>query len=188
MRRILIYISIFLLPNLVVKAQIVQERNLNRGGIGQPGGQIPGQGVGGQDGLPNQEVPKSPVKREVRNWKLTDDYTRADSIPVDTLSQGFQIHSPAFRESMVNVQLGNIGAPWKSAMISDMPIYSRFLFTENLNYFFAGPETGVIIIHVPLIPTSIINTVAQKDVQKKWLAYFLPKTSIKTGMQGLITS
>lgn len=136
MRRILIYISIFLLPNLVVKAQIVQERNLNRGGMSQSGNQNPGEGVNG-----NQEVPKSPVKHEVRNWKLTDDYTRTDSIPVDTLSQGFQIHSPAFRESMVNVQLGNIGAPWKSAMISDMPIYSRFLFTENLNYFFAGPET-----------------------------------------------
>lgn len=140
MRRFTIYTFLFLLSGPALMAQVLQERTLDRNRAA--GGQIPDRtGIPGQqDNRTQQNIPKSNIKREVRNWVLKDDFSRADSINVDTLSQGFQVHSPAFRESMVNVQLGNLGAPWMSAMISQKPIYTRFLFTENLNYFFSGPE------------------------------------------------
>lgn len=142
MRRIIILISIGLFVNLLLKAQI-QERNLDRSRVqNQQQDQYITDGITGEqysDSIP--VIPKSTTKKEIKNWTLTDNFSRADSIAIDTLSQGFQIHNPAMRESMVNVQLGNQGAPWKSAMVSGMPIYTRFLFTENLNYFFAGPET-----------------------------------------------
>lgn len=141
MKSIFIYISLFLLCNLTLKAQI--NRDINSDRLGQINSQTSDRSaVGDQDGdTPSKQIPKSTIKHVVRNWILTDNYSRADSIPLDTLSQGFQIHNPAYRESMVNVQLGNLGAPWKSAMVSGMPIYTRFLFTENLSNCFTSPET-----------------------------------------------
>ena len=113
--------------------------------LDREGGQLSGysQEYGEQDSIrrPRQQTTIiTTVEREVRNWRLTDLFTRADSIAVDTLSEGFQVHSPAYRQAMTNVQLGNIGAPWKAAMISEMPIYSRFLFTDNLSNFFTTPD------------------------------------------------
>ncbi len=138
MKTIINILSIILVYNLSVNSQ-VQERNLDRSRqVGQ--GNTGNNASGDRNNPLNNNVPKSTVKRDVRNWVITDYLSRVDSIPVDTISQGFQIHSPAFRMSMVNVQLGNLGAPWKSAMVSQQPIYTRFIFTENLNYFFEGPE------------------------------------------------
>lgn len=142
MKSIILTISFVLLFSLTLDGQITQERNLDRSRqTGQQQGQIQGVGNGGDEEETSQKIPKSTIKRKVENWVLSDNFTRADTIPVDTISQGFQIHNPAFREAMANVQLGNLGAPWKSAMVSGMPVYTRFLFTENLSNFFAGPET-----------------------------------------------
>ena len=86
---------------------------------------------------------KSPVTdivHGVKNWFVVDQGSRADTVPIDTLSLGFQVHNPAFREALSNVQLGNIGGPWQAAMISEMPLARRFVFAESLSNFFKSPE------------------------------------------------
>ncbi|MCL2073454.1 MAG: putative porin [Marinilabiliaceae bacterium] len=91
-------------------------------------------------GLRSQTTIISTIPREVRNWKLSNLFSRADSLQVDTLPEGFQVHNPAYQQAITNVQLGNIGAPWKAAMVSEMPIYSGFLFTETVRNFFTTPD------------------------------------------------
>ncbi|MDR2929166.1 MAG: putative porin [Cytophagaceae bacterium] len=97
--------------------------------------------MGNRDSTMQQTTVITTVPTEVRNWKMTGLFTRADSIPVDTVSDGFQVHSPAYRQAVANVQLGNVGSPWKAAMVSETPIHTRFLFTESLRNFFATPES-----------------------------------------------
>ena len=41
---------------------------------------------------------------------------------------------------MSNVQLGNIGAAWMPAMVSQMPLSRHFLFTESYTHVFTQPE------------------------------------------------
>ena len=112
------------------------------------GGRLDGRGVDVTPGFGDRDTTQikqqttliSTIPREVRNWTLTDLYSRVDSVAVDTIPDGFQIHNPAYREAITNVQLGNIGSPWKAAMISEMPIYQGFLFTETVRNFFTSPE------------------------------------------------
>lgn len=100
-------------------------------------------GAGDRDslGVRQQTTIISTVPREVRNWILTDLFSRVDSIPVDTMPDRFQVHNPAYRQAIANVQLGNLGAATKSAMVSEMSVYTRFLFAENLKNQFTTPET-----------------------------------------------
>lgn len=83
---------------------------------------------------------KTAIKREVKTWVLVDMESLSDTIPVDTLSAGFQLHNPVDKISPANVQLGNLGAPWQTAMVSEMPIYTQFLFSKNLSNNFSEPE------------------------------------------------
>lgn len=80
------------------------------------------------------------IEHHVKNWQLKELGSFSDTIAVDTLTTGFQVHSPAFRKSPVNVQLGNLGAPSQPAMVSEMSIRNDFLFAKNLSYFFDTPE------------------------------------------------
>jgi hypothetical protein len=80
------------------------------------------------------------VPREVKNWRLTDDFTRADSIVVDTVSSGFQIYNPIYKRSIANVYLGNLGNPGHSVLVQDVPVRSEFLFANNLSYWFTSPD------------------------------------------------
>jgi hypothetical protein len=104
---------------------------------------IPGGGgasAAQQPNATNAQPPQKAPPHKVKSWQLYDLGSRADTVHVDTLSQGFQIHSPAYRRAMTNVQLGNLGAPWKAAMVSGMPVYSRFLFADNLSNYFTAPD------------------------------------------------
>lgn len=83
----------------------------------------------------------SEIEHHVKNWQLRDLGSIADTVPVDTLTSGFQIHNPAFRQSIINVQLGNIGGPTSPALLSGQPVRPGFIFTRNLQYFFPSPET-----------------------------------------------
>lgn len=84
---------------------------------------------------------KTTIEHKVKTWVLIDMGSLADTIPVDTLSKGFQLHNPVDKISPANVQLGNLGAPWQSAMVSGMPIHTQFLFSRNLSNNFSEPET-----------------------------------------------
>ncbi len=105
-------------------------------------GGAPTGGRGAANSASNQGATSSAnkIKQEVKSWILTDMESLKDSIVVDTLPQNFQIHNKADLLSPVNVQLGNLGASWTTAMISEMPIYTKFLFTKNLRHNFSEAD------------------------------------------------
>ena len=83
-----------------------------------------------QEGQPGQDdSPRTEIAHKVRNWHLAEMGSWADTVPVDTLSLGFQVHNHAYKRAMSNVQLGNVGAAWIPAMVSKMPLSRHFLFT-----------------------------------------------------------
>ncbi|MCA1745461.1 MAG: putative porin, partial [Bacteroidales bacterium] len=138
MRIILIITYILIVYSLPVNAQRGSERTLDNSGT-QIGRTPTPSGVPGTQET-SSEAPVKPIPHEVKNWFLLDLGTRADTVPIDTLSLGFQLHSPAHREAMANVQLGNLGAPWQPAMVSEMTLARRFIFSENLHPFFKRPH------------------------------------------------
>ncbi len=111
-------------------------------GIAASGQQTIGRAPGGptKASSSEQKKPSTVIEREVKSWVLIDMESLKDSISVDTLSQSFQIHNKADLLSPANVQTGNLGASWTSAMISEMPISSKFLFTKNLRHNYSEPE------------------------------------------------
>jgi hypothetical protein len=121
-----------------MNAQRVSERTLDNGA--SQTGRTQDSSRAGDDARADSSAPDKAIPREVKNWFLVDLGTRADTVPIDTLSQGFQVHIPAYRAAMANVRLGNLGAPWQAAMVSEMVLEREFIFAENLSYFFKRPE------------------------------------------------
>jgi len=132
---IMLITSVFCLSDVFGQAP----ERIDQSGL-RPGGFSPGADERDSLGIRPQTTIISTIPQEVRNWVLADLFSRADSIPVDTMPDGFQIHNYAYRQAIANVQLGNLGAPSKAAMVSEMPIYTRFLFTENYTNYFTTPE------------------------------------------------
>ncbi|HBG86504.1 MAG TPA: hypothetical protein DDW62_03045 [Marinilabiliaceae bacterium] len=134
MRRLLIVISLYFALHLGLNAQ-------GRQLTGMPQGSPATRGAGAAlDSEAAATPPGDRIKHIIKNWHLADQGTRADSVPVDTLSAGFQIFNPAYRAAIANVQLGNIGAAWMPAMVSEMSLSRPFVFVENLRHVFTPPE------------------------------------------------
>ena len=86
---------------------------------------------------PMQEEEKGPdIKQEVKNWKMIDGYTIADTIVVDTITTGVHIHNPIYRKSISNVTTGNLGAPYMSEILADRHWRNDFIFYNSLQYWF----------------------------------------------------
>ncbi|MGQ1891814.1 putative porin [Thermophagus sp. OGC60D27] len=146
--KIIALINIFLIviPGLVSG----QLRQLNGQSV-ESGRQSPFQTGASAVGNGNAEQTQDPesgsqqplIPREVKNWRLVDDYSRSDTIAVDTLSTGFQIYNPIDQRSIVNVTTGNMGAPAKSMLVEGIPVYHTFLFSRNLDYWLTKPEEWV---------------------------------------------
>jgi len=128
MRKLLLFTTLMLLLAGFAAAQGGRERTIGGRGAA-PGG-----------ANASSAAPGPQIAHKIRSWQLLDLGTRADSLAPDTLSTGFQVHSPAYRAAVANVQLGNLGAPWMPAMVSELPVSRGFLFTESLGGFFKGPE------------------------------------------------
>ena len=89
----------------------------------------------------SEELEDAPViKQEIKNWMLTDDFTLADSIEVDTVTAGVQIHNPIFHKSIANILTGNLGSPYQSQIMSDQKWRNQFIFYNSLPYYFPAPE------------------------------------------------
>jgi hypothetical protein len=104
-------------------------------GQSSPGNEDPRMGEDPERGSQQPTIP-----REVKNWRLVDDYSRSDTVAVDTTYTGFQIYNPIYQRSIVNLTTGNLGAPAKSMLVEDMPIYNTFLFSRHLDYWLSKPE------------------------------------------------
>lgn len=66
--------------------------------------------------------------RYVKTWRIADQFGRADSIPVDTVSLNFQDFNYVDRYSIANSYNGNEGSPIQSKIYFDRPENSTFIF------------------------------------------------------------
>ena len=90
---------------------------------------------------PMEEEEKGPdIKQCVKNWKMTDDYTLADTIVVDTITTGVQIHNPIYRKSISNINTGNLGSPYLPEIITDRKWRNDFIFYNALQHWFPMEE------------------------------------------------
>jgi len=74
-----------------------------------------------------------PNYRFVKTWQISDRLATADSIPVDTIHQNYQISNPIDRFSIANSFNGNLGSPIQSKLYFDRPENTDFIFT-NANF------------------------------------------------------
>ena len=71
-----------------------------------------------------------PNYRFVKTWQISDRLATADSIPVDTIHQNYQISNPIDRFSIANSFNGNLGSPIQSKLYFDRPENTDFIFTN----------------------------------------------------------
>ncbi len=124
--------------------------DMNRG----PGDGEMGENASGQ----NDFIPP-----DVRTWHLIDGFTFSDTIAVDTISNGYQIYNPIFRQSIAQAWLGNMGSAAQSMIFDEQQRHYGNLFYNsfltylpqphklnfyntktpyvNLTYHFGGPKS-----------------------------------------------
>jgi len=71
-----------------------------------------------------------PNYRFVKTWQISDRLAMADSIPVDTIHQNYQISNPIDRFSIANSFNGNLGSPIQSKLYFDRPENTDFIFSN----------------------------------------------------------
>ena len=71
-----------------------------------------------------------PNYRFVKTWQISDRLATADSIPVDTIHQNYQISNPIDRFSIANSFNGNLGSPIQSKLYFDRPENTDFIFSN----------------------------------------------------------
>lgn len=132
-------INIFLLVFSGLAIGQLRQLDGSQGDIRSQQGSFQGDGADDPEGGSQQPV----IPREVKNWRLVDDYSRSDTVAVDTLYTGFQVYNPIYRRSIVNVTTGNLGAPAKSMLVEDLPVEHTFLFSGNLDYWLTKPQEWI---------------------------------------------
>ena len=71
-----------------------------------------------------------PDYRFVKTWHISDPFSVADSIPVDTLHLNFQNDNPLDRFSIANSFNGNLISPVQSKLYFDRPNNTDFIFSN----------------------------------------------------------
>lgn len=89
------------------------------------------------------EGKKTFIKPDVRAWKMIDHYTLADTIPVDTLTDGHQINNRIWKENVMNVTLGNLGSPYLSMYYLTKSRIQGNIFYNTIQDYVETPETYV---------------------------------------------
>ena len=79
------------------------------------------------------------IKPDVRAWKMTDQYTLADTIPVDTLTNGHQINNLIWKNNVMNVTLGNNGSPYQSMLYINKRRTDGNIFYNSLQQYLDQP-------------------------------------------------
>ncbi len=79
------------------------------------------------------------IKPDVRAWRMTDQYTLADTIPVDTLTNGHQINNFIWKSNPMNVTLGNNGSPYLSMLYINRSRTEGYIFYNTLQQYIEEP-------------------------------------------------
>lgn len=90
-----------------------------------------------------QTKEKTFIKNDVRTWKLSNMFTYADTIPVDTATNLHQINNPLFQQSVGWVTTGNIGAPAQALFFPDVKRHDGNIFLTPLLPYLEQPEDYV---------------------------------------------
>jgi len=117
---------------------------------------------GGSPNSQEENTPNETIPPDVRTWQLRDQFTFSDTVAVDTLSNGYQIYNPIYRETIAANYLSNLGSANQSMIFDEhqrhyghlfynsfltyipQPHQLRFYNTKtpyvNLTYHFGGPK------------------------------------------------
>lgn len=74
---------------------------------------------------------------------MIDQYTLADTIPVDTLTNGHQINNKIWKNNVMNVTLGNLGSPYLSMFYMNRPRTEGYIFFNTLQEYIEQPQDFV---------------------------------------------
>jgi len=102
-------------------------------GPDQMGG--PPQGQGQQQSAKSETIPP-----DVRTWHLSDHFTYSDTVAVDTLSNGYQIYNPIFKESIAQAHLGNLGSAHQSMIFDEQQRHYGHMFYNSFLTYIPQPE------------------------------------------------
>ncbi|MDP4208572.1 MAG: putative porin, partial [Bacteroidota bacterium] len=118
--------------------------------------------------------------------QFNSDFTSLDSIVIDTTLIRYQLLIPPFSERSLNPYLGNLNAPYISALYSNRKTHSDFLFSENIEYNFHQPEENV--YYRARSPYTILNyfTGGPKSRQEQKLNFIHTQNVNKNLNLGLI--
>lgn len=88
----------------------------------------------------NENKIEETIVPNVKRWRMIDDFSLADTISVDTLTTGYQVYNPIYRQSFSNVHLGNNGAPYQSNILSERVWRNEIIFHNSLPWYFKQPS------------------------------------------------
>lgn len=86
---------------------------------------------------------KAFIPNDVRTWKMTNMFTHADTIPIDTATNLHQVNDPLYHQSLGWVTTGNIGAPAKALYYPDVFRHQGNIFLTPLLPYIEQPEDYV---------------------------------------------
>jgi hypothetical protein len=121
------------------------------------------------------------VVKNIRIWKLADDFSLIDSIAPDTLFNGFQNHHPALKNNPFIVHLGNFGTAYQPMVLSHLTSDNNFIFYNALQAYIQHPEE--LVYYNTTVPytnltyyfgspkrrsTESMNIIFTQNVNKNW--------------------
>ncbi len=103
------------------------------------------QGVGGQDALPDMQVPgSSPQEKDVqpgiRLWKLDGYGAFKDSVKLDTLQDYSHIYHPAYKHTITSSHLGNYATPYQDHNFFNRNPGNDFYFLQTREAYLLTPQ------------------------------------------------
>ncbi|TRX64244.1 putative porin [Carboxylicivirga sp. M1479] len=93
--------------------------------------QRPTGGSQSRGGAPEDQIGKTEgdfIRPDVRSWHLTNNFTFSDTVPVDTLSNGYQIYNQIFNKSIAQAWLGNMNSANQSMIFHEQQQHYGHLF------------------------------------------------------------
>jgi hypothetical protein len=127
------YLLTLIISLLFISYSEAQQR-LGAAGSGQMG-QGPGEQMG-EDEQPQGDF----IPPDVRTWKLRDHFTFSDTVAVDTLSNGYQIHNPIFKESIAQNWLGNMNSAYQSMIFDEQQRHYGYMFYNSFMSYLPQPH------------------------------------------------
>lgn len=83
------------------------------------------------------------IKPMIKTWRLIDNFSRIDSVALDTLLIDVNNFNPIFKKSISNAYLGNLGSPYQSNIFFEREYEENVTFLKPLRIYINKPEDMV---------------------------------------------